>query len=105
MILTGGRTPAPVRSHWVYILKCADGTLYTGSTVDVQRRLRQHNSGRGSKYTRSRLPVLVAYEEQVGTLREALRRENEIKRLSRSAKLLICAAYSKGRGTASASLA
>lgn len=77
----------------MYILRCSDGSLYTGSTNDVPRRLRQHLSGRASKYTRARLPVSVAYAESVGGRRGALKREFEIKKLSRSAKLLLCAGY------------
>jgi putative endonuclease len=83
--------------YWVYILRCADGSLYTGYTVDLERRVSSHKSGRGSKYTRSRLPVSLAYQESAPTLRRALRREIEIKKLSRSAKLLLCSAYRGGR--------
>jgi putative endonuclease len=79
--------------YWVYILRCSDGSLYTGYTVDLERRVSSHESGRGSKYTRSRLPVSLAYSEGASTLRRALRRESEIKKLSRSAKLLLCSDY------------
>lgn len=70
----------------VYILECADGTLYTGATNDVRARMEQHNRGRGAKYTRSRLPVGLVYLEAAGAQGAALRREREIKRLTRSAK-------------------
>lgn len=78
--------------YWVYILRCGDGSLYTGYTIDLERRVFSHRSGRGSKYTRSRLPLSLAYSEEAPTLRVALKREMEIKRLSRRAKLLLCSA-------------
>ena len=77
----------------VYILSCADGTLYTGIARDAERRLQVHNSGRGAKYTRSRLPVLLVYRETQPDKSAALRREAEIKRLSRTEKLRLIAAY------------
>ena len=80
---------------WVYILRCADGSLYTGATTDVKRRLAEHNTGKGARYTRSRRPVALAYFEEAGTLKAALRREHEIKKLSRRAKLLLCASGSE----------
>jgi predicted GIY-YIG superfamily endonuclease len=86
-----------VGGYWVYVLRCSDGTLYTGSTNDVRRRLVAHNSGRGSKYTRTRTPVVVGYLEKARGRSQALKRELEIKRLSRSAKLLLCATYSAKR--------
>ncbi|MCB1869324.1 MAG: GIY-YIG nuclease family protein [Gammaproteobacteria bacterium] len=70
----------------VYILECSDSTLYTGIALDPDTRLRQHNSGKGSKYTRSRLPLALVYREAVGSRGDALRREAEIKRLSRQEK-------------------
>lgn len=75
----------------VYILECADGTLYTGATNDLQARLEQHNRGRGAKYTRSRLPVAVVYVESARERGAALRRERAIKQLTRSAKLRLIA--------------
>jgi len=72
---------------FVYILECADGTLYTGWTTDLERRLREHNAGRGARYTRARRPVTLAYSEQVADRSAALRREAEIRRLRRSDKL------------------
>ena len=71
---------------YVYILHCSDGTLYTGSTDDVQRRLATHNSGKGAKYTRSRLPVELLYTECYESCSAALKREYAIKQLSRSEK-------------------
>ena len=72
---------------FVYILRCGDGSLYTGCTDDVQRRLAVHRSGKGAKYTRSRLPVELAYQEAVPDRSAALRREAAIKKLTRQEKL------------------
>lgn len=71
---------------FVYILRCADGTLYTGITKDVERRLAQHLAGRASRYTRARLPVAVVWSREVASWSAALREEIRIKRLSRAAK-------------------
>ncbi|RMF00463.1 MAG: GIY-YIG nuclease family protein [Chloroflexi bacterium] len=73
----------------VYVLRCADGTLYTGWTTNIERRLREHNAGRGAKYTRSRTPVQLAYTETHPDRASAQRREIEIKRLSRRQKLAL----------------
>ena len=75
--------------NYTYILRCADGTLYTGWTSDLQRRINAHNDGSGGKYTKSRLPVELAYYEEYGDKREAQRREYAIKQLSREAKELL----------------
>ena len=72
---------------YVYILRCADDTLYTGSTTDPERRVKTHNSGKGAKYTRSRLPVALVYQESLPDKSAALRREAAIKRLTRQQKL------------------
>ncbi|MBQ9109703.1 MAG: GIY-YIG nuclease family protein [Oscillospiraceae bacterium] len=74
-------------SWWVYLLRCADGSLYTGITTDVERRTAQHNAGTGAKYTRSRGPVVPVFREEGPTKGEALRREAAIKRLPRQEKL------------------
>ena len=71
---------------YVYILRCADGTLYCGWTNDLAARLDAHNSGKGAKYTRGRGPVELAYSEMFGTQSEAMHREAEIKKLSRTQK-------------------
>jgi predicted GIY-YIG superfamily endonuclease len=71
---------------FVYILRCADDTLYTGITTDPVRRLRQHNNGSASRYTRSRLPVKMEYQEPKFDHSGALRRELAIKKLSRQKK-------------------
>ena len=76
-------------SYWVYILRCADGTLYTGSTDDVERRAAAHNSGKGAKYTRGRGPVEVVYREECADKSAALRRECAVKRLTRAEKLAL----------------
>ena len=74
-------------SWTVYILRCGDGTLYTGCTNDLPRRLKAHQDGRGAKYTRSRPPVALAYQEAAADRSAALRREAAIKRLTRGEKL------------------
>ena len=71
---------------FVYILRCAGGSLYTGVTLDLERRLAQHRSGRASRYTRGRLPVVVVWWREVDTWGGALREEARIKRLSRRRK-------------------
>lgn len=76
--------------YYVYMLHCGDGTLYTGFAADVARRVAVHNSGRGAKYTRSRLPVTLVYQETLPDKSAALRRERAIKRLSRAEKLALC---------------
>ncbi len=77
-------------SRWaVYILRCGDGTLYTGATCDVERRLRQHRAGRGARYTRSRLPLALVYLEGARDRGAALRREASLKQLTRAEKLTI----------------
>jgi predicted GIY-YIG superfamily endonuclease len=75
-----------VESWFVYLLRCADGTLYTGITNDLARRCRQHNAGTASRYTRSRLPVTLVYQEAQATRSEALKREAAIKTWPRKRK-------------------
>jgi putative endonuclease len=79
---------------WVYMLRCADGTLYTGITTDVTRRIAEHNGdgGPGARYTRSRRPVKLVFVEAAASRAEASRREAEIKQLDRARKLALCAA-------------
>lgn len=72
---------------YVYILRCADDTLYTGITDDLQRRLEQHNMGKGAKYTRGRGPVTLVYQQELPAKGEALKREYQIKQLTRQQKL------------------
>ena len=77
--------------YLVYILRCGDGSLYTGITNDLPRRLAAHSSGRGAKYTRSRLPVALVWQEAQPDKSAALRRERQIKALSRAEKLRLIA--------------
>lgn len=81
--------------YYVYILKCRDGTLYTGITTNVQKRLATHNSGKGAKYTRSRLPVTLLYQEPQPDKSAALKRENAIKALTRPQKLELIDTYTE----------
>ena len=73
--------------NYTYILKCGDGSLYTGWTNDLEKRIKCHNAGKGAKYTRSRRPVVLVYREQAADRSAALRRERAIKRLTRKQKL------------------
>lgn len=75
------------KGNYTYILRCADGSLYCGWTNDLDKRLKSHNAGTGSKYTRTRLPVELLYYESFETKQEAMSREYHIKRLSRAEKL------------------
>ena len=75
--------------NYTYILRCGDGSLYTGWTNDLEKRLASHNSGKGGKYTRSRLPVELVYHEEHDTKETAMRREWEIKQLTRQQKLAL----------------
>ena len=73
-------------SWYVYMLRCRDGSLYTGYTDDEQRRLHVHNSGKGAKYTRSRLPVILVYQEELPDKSAALKREIAIKQMRKPEK-------------------
>ena len=75
-------------SWYVYIVRCADGTLYTGVAKNVEKRIEEHNSNNllGAKYTKSRRPVTLVYQEQVNSRSEAMSRESEIKKLKRKQK-------------------
>jgi putative endonuclease len=73
--------------NYTYILRCADGSLYTGWTADLEKRLKAHNSGHGAKYTKSRRPVELVYYETYEDKVEAMRREYAIKQLTREDKL------------------
>jgi putative endonuclease len=80
------------RVAWVYLLRCADGTLYCGWTVDVERRVAAHNAGGASRYTRSRLPVELAWSRELPERSAARREEARIKALPRAEKLALIAA-------------
>ena len=81
-----GTEPIKVDAWFVYILRCSDDSFYTGITIDVERRTKQHNAGSASRYTRSRLPVHVEYQEPQATRSSALKPEAEIKAMSRREK-------------------
>ena len=76
-------------SAHVYLLRCADGSLYCGWTTDVERRVGEHNCGTASRYTRTRRPVALAWSKPVASRSEALREEHRIKQLSRAEKLAL----------------
>ena len=73
----------------VYVLRCRTGELYTGCTNDIERRIREHNSGKGGKFTRARIPVVLVYMEVTASRSRALKRENAIKAMTRAEKLLL----------------
>lgn len=75
--------------HYAYMLRCADGTIYSGYTTDLERRTAAHNSGLGAKYTRSRLPVSLVYYEAFSTKQEAMKREAAFKKLTRAQKIAL----------------
>lgn len=77
--------------NYTYILRCSDGTLYTGWTNDLNRRFEAHASGKGCKYTRTRLPVELVYHEEFDTKEQAMSREWHIKHLTREEKLKLIA--------------
>lgn len=79
--------------YYLYMLRCCDDTIYTGITTDLQRRLATHNSGKGAKYTRGRTPLTLVYHETCQDHSAALRREIELKRLSRAEKLRLIALF------------
>ena len=74
------------KTNYTYIVECSDGTFYTGWTTDIKKRLSTHNAKKGAKYTRARTPVRLVYLEEADTRQEAMRREAQIKSLSRQEK-------------------
>jgi putative endonuclease len=84
--------------YYVYILTCGDGSLYTGTTNDVEKRVKTHNSGKGAKYTRSHLPVTLSYVEELPDKSTALKREAEIKRMSRGEKMRLVRGFGQLEG-------
>ncbi len=74
-------------NNYMYILECSDGSLYTGWTNDLAKRVKAHNIGQGAKYTKGRRPVRLCYWEAFGTKQEAMRREAQVKRLTRAEKM------------------
>ncbi|WP_145464382.1 GIY-YIG nuclease family protein [Staphylococcus hominis] len=74
-------------NHFVYIVRCSDNSLYTGYTNNIEVRINKHNAGKGAKYTKTRRPVVLVYQEMYETKSEALHREYEIKTFTRQRKL------------------
>lgn len=90
MTLAEVRRPSQGRGRWFcYLLECADGTLYTGITTSLDRRLSMHNRGRASKYTRGRLPVRLVYVESHPNQSSARRREIQVQKMSRARKRVL----------------
>ena len=85
--------------YYAYLLRCADGSLYSGYTTDLEKREQAHNRGNGAKYTRARRPVSMVYYETFPTKSEAMRRETAFKRMTRSQKEELIARF---RGTGKA---
>ena len=85
--MTTTRSP----DHYAYVLRCSDGSFYTGYTTDVQRRVREHDAGEGAKYTRGRTPVELVHVERFESKSAAMRREYGIKQLSHDAKARLVA--------------
>lgn len=77
-------------SHFFYLARCADGSLYAGTCIDIAAREAKHNDGTGSKYTRSRLPIKIIYHEAFETLSDARKREAEVKTWSKQKKESLC---------------
>lgn len=71
---------------WVYIIRCGDGTLYTGISIDVEARLKRHIAGTGARYTRGRGPLVLVFKKEIGSQQDAMKREREIKKMSREGK-------------------
>lgn len=88
----GVRVPFPAQKiMWsVYLVRCSDGTLYCGISNDVLKRVAKHNSGKGARYTKTRRPVVLVYQEKIGTMGQALRRERQIKRMPKKRKEFLC---------------
>lgn len=86
MVIIDNQKHAMADHNYAYILECADKTYYCGWTNDLDKRLKAHNEGRGSKYTRCRLPVTLCYYEAFATKKEAMSREWHLKRLTHSQK-------------------
>lgn len=85
----------PAQAWYVYILECADGSLYTGMTNHLTRRLAAHNAGKGAKYTKTRRPVRLRYSEKLQNQSQALRREAAIKKLSHAQKRAMCENFAR----------
>ncbi|MFB6153362.1 MAG: GIY-YIG nuclease family protein [Halodesulfurarchaeum sp.] len=90
-IFKGNSARSPNALHYIYVLRCADGTFYTGYTTDPERRVAEHNEGKGAKYTRGRTPVELVHTEGFGSRSAAMQREAAIKRLSHEEKARLVA--------------
>ncbi len=80
-----------LKGYYVYMLRCSTGELYTGYTVNLEKRIKAHNKGVGSRFTKARLPTILVYSERLRSRREAMRRERQIKRKSRKEKIQLIA--------------
>ena len=85
-----------IEMNYTYIVECADGSLYCGWTNDLEKRIMDHNAGKGAKYTKTRLPVKLVYHETFDTKEEAMSREWHIKQLRREQKLKLIGSNCKG---------
>ena len=85
-----------IEMNYTYIVECADGSLYCGWTNDLDKRIKDHNAGKGAKYTKTRLPVKLVYFEEFDTKEEAMSREWHIKQLRREKKMELIVKMSKG---------
>lgn len=82
-------------NNYTYIVRCSDNTLYTGWTTNLEKRILAHNSGKGAKYTKTRRPVTLVYHEMFASKSEAMKREYEIKQLTKTQKLELIETHSK----------
>jgi putative endonuclease len=96
-LVSSGKKIKKSDKWFVYILKCSDGSLYTGCTSDIKKRVKCHNEGKGARYTRARLPVKLVYKEKALGKGIALSREAGIKRLDRKMKLILISKRRKRR--------
>ncbi len=91
--------PKKSKAYWLYMVRCRDRSLYTGISIDVKARVARHNTGHGAKYTASRRPVRLVYSEKVGSLSLAMRREHEVKRMSKARKTTLIGSQKKAHRT------
>lgn len=83
---------------WAYLVRCNDGSLYAGWAADIEKRVETHNSGKGAKYTRSRLPVTLAWAQEYATKSEAMVQEAALKKMTKAAKEALVQQYSQKAG-------
>lgn len=89
------KTERKTKKAYIYVVECSDGTLYTGYTTDIQHRIKTHNAGKGAKYTRSRLPVKLIYQESFDSKESAMSAESYFKQKTRKQKLEYIAAHTE----------